>query len=55
MRGYVAMPAWKELGFVDSIEFETDALNKATLDMLCEKTTTDAVCKKGRQHYHHDL
>lgn len=46
MRGYVAMPAWKELGFVDSIEFETDALNKATLDMLCEKTTTDAVCKR---------
>lgn len=46
MHEYIEMPVWKELGFVDSVEFETDALNKATLDMLCGKTTTDAVCKR---------
>lgn len=46
MRGYIAMPTWKELGFVDSIEFETSMINKGTLDALTGKTTIDDSCQR---------
>lgn len=40
------MPTWKELGFVDSIEFETSMINKGTLDVLTGKTTIDDSCQR---------
>lgn len=46
MCGYIAMPAWKELDSVDSIEFEASMINKGTLDALIEKATTDDGCQR---------